>query len=441
MADLSTTLAGVRVRSPIGLASVTGLNISWHPAAPLETYTAWFKRWFDAGIGFVVMPSVGTLAKMEDKAYRDVVWRTQWRAPGPKGDYTYYFTTGAIPTPTVEQGLLRLEQVKKISPPDVPLIASLFSPRDPALSAYMAKRFESAGADMIEINGGCNIEPMSREVGEEVAAGEEFGMFIGSSPAYIKPIVEAVTQAVKIPVGVKTTPQAGYPGMLAVIDSVVKAGAKYVVTTHMPMAILPPDIYNDGKGSWPLLKEIGANPLASVGGGEAIRIHNYFYTAMASGFFGGKVDIAGGGGIVTGEHAVQSIMLGAGTIQLASAFLWRGVSQVKRITQFLSDYMDRYGYKTVRDLRGHALQHIKPWPEIAEKARHSKLAANVDLSKCTGCGVCADNLCNAVHLENGFSKITEDRCSACGLCQMCCPEGAIRLAPTDKSIDDRIKGL
>jgi NAD(P)-dependent dehydrogenase (short-subunit alcohol dehydrogenase family) len=59
----------------------------------------------------------------------------------------------------------------------------------------------------------------------------------------------------------------------------------------------------------------------------------------------------------------------------------------KRITKFVSDYMARYGYKRVQDLQGHALQYIKPWPEIAEQARQLKLVANVDLSKCTGCGI------------------------------------------------------
>ena len=445
MADLSTTVAGIRVRSAIGLASVTGLNFSWHPAAPLETYTNWFRRWIDSGIGFIVMPSVGIahdpfVRKTEvEGSYREAFWRTQFKAMGPKGDYTYYFTTGAIPTPTVDHGIARLEQVKKIAPPDVPIIASLFPPVEPSLNADIAKRFESAGADMIEINGGCPIDPMSRKLGQEVAPGEEFGMFLGCSPLYIKPLVEAVVRAVKIPVGVKMTPQAGYPGMLAVIGTAIKAGAKYVQTTHTPMGILPPDIYNDGKGSWPLLKEIGANPIATVGGGEAVRIHNYFYTAMASAFFSGKVDIIGSGGIVNGEHAVQTIMLGAGTVTIASAFIWRGVSHVKRITKFMSDYMDRYGYETVKDLQGHALQYIKPWPEIAEQARQLKLVAKVELSKCTGCGICADNLCNAIHMEDSFSMITEDDCSACGLCQMCCPEDAITLVPCDKSLADRIR--
>jgi dihydroorotate dehydrogenase len=68
---------------------------------------------------------------------------------------------------------------------------------------------------------------------------------------------------------------------------------------------------------------------------------------MASAFFSGKVDIVGSGGIVNGEHAIQSIMLGAGTVTIASAFIWHGVSHLRSVTKFVSDYMDRYGYKTV----------------------------------------------------------------------------------------------
>jgi heterodisulfide reductase subunit A-like polyferredoxin len=131
-------------------------------------------------------------------------------------------------------------------------------------------------------------------------------------------------------------------------------------------------------------------------------------------------------------------MLGAGTVTIASAFIRRGISHLKRITEFVSDYMDRHVYKTVQDLKGHALRYIKPWPETAEKARQLKLVAHVDLSKCTGCGICADNLCNAVHMENGSSKIEEDNCSACGLCQMCCPADAITFFLCDKCLADRI---
>ena len=445
MADLSTTLGGLKIRSVIGLASVAGLNF-WHPAGPVEKYTDWFRRWIDNGIGFIVMPSVGTACDASGKEidterpYRERYWRTQFKAMGSEGDYTYYMTTGAVPTPTVDQGIARLEQVKRIAPRDVLIIASLFPPVGPLQYANMAKRLESAGADMIEINGGCPIAPMGHKLGREaLVPGEEFGMFLGCSPVYMNPVVEAVVKAVKIPVGVKMTPQAGYPGMLAVIDGAIRSGANYIQTTHTPMGILPPDIYNDGKGSWPLLKEIGANPIATVGGGEAVRIHNYFYTAMASAFFPGKIDIVGGGGVVNGEHVVQSIMLGARAVEIASAYLWYGMSQVKRMTKFVSDYMDKYGYKTVQDLQGHALRYIKSWPEIAEQGRQLKLVANVDLAKCTGCGICANNLCNAIYMENGFSKITEDDCSACGLCQMCCPEGAIQLVPCEKSIAERVR--
>jgi hypothetical protein len=53
------------------------------------TYTKWFKRWLDAGIGFIVMPSVGGNPDVKENdaegIYREAFWRTQWKAMGPKG--------------------------------------------------------------------------------------------------------------------------------------------------------------------------------------------------------------------------------------------------------------------------------------------------------------------------------------------------------------------
>ena len=110
---------------------------------------------------------------------------------------------------------------------------------------------------------------------------------LGASPILAEPVVKAVVEAVKIPVGVKLTPMAGYPGVLAVAEGCVRAGAKYLLTMHKLMGMPPPDIYKGGKGNWPVLEELGANFnfVASYGGGQAVRNWSFLYATLVTTYF------------------------------------------------------------------------------------------------------------------------------------------------------------
>ena len=56
MADISTTVAGIKMRSPIGAPSLAPVNW-WYPAGPMEKIVDWHKRCIDHGAGFVYTPS------------------------------------------------------------------------------------------------------------------------------------------------------------------------------------------------------------------------------------------------------------------------------------------------------------------------------------------------------------------------------------------------
>ena len=55
--------------------------------------------------------------------------------------------------------------------------------------------------------------------------------------------------------------------------------------------------------------------------------------------------------------------------------------------------------------------------------------ANVNESKCTGCGVCAEERCviKAIDMAEDIASVEPEKCIGCGLCVSTCPAGAITM--------------
>ena len=155
MADLSTSIAGIRIRSPIGLSSIDSFNF-FYPAGPLDKYVEWHKGIIDEGAGFVVVPSMGFPKRPEPKR--------KWQARiqfvrAEKGDTGYTGHCGSeMGLLDMDEGLPIIEAFKKAFPADVPVIASVAEPTsDPKDYIEDCKQMESAGADIIELNFGCPL--------------------------------------------------------------------------------------------------------------------------------------------------------------------------------------------------------------------------------------------------------------------------------------------
>lgn len=55
------------------------------------------------------------------------------------------------------------------------------------------------------------------------------------------------------------------------------------------------------------------------------------------------------------------------------------------------------------------------------------MKAEVDMEKCTGCGICVD-VCPVSSIELNENKVViGDDCVGCGQCEQECPNGAITL--------------
>ncbi len=73
------------------------------------------------------------------------------------------------------------------------------------------------------------------------------------------------------------------------------------------------------------------------------------------------------------------------------------------------------------------------------------VSVNVDVDKCTGCGICVDRcFVGAISLQDNEAVIDENKCKACGVCVEQCPQDAISIEVTNgelmkRSFFDRIE--
>jgi dihydropyrimidine dehydrogenase (NAD+) subunit PreA len=304
--------------------------------------------------------------------------------------------------------------------------------------AKLARMLEEAGADMIEINMSCPL-PLMGDSAHQEAYPTDFSpevsswmkslgltSTLGDIPSAITHVVKAVVEAVKCPVGPKPSPEIGFPRMAAILKTIANAGAKYAVNISNPLSVAPPDIYRQGKGKYPAFGDL--NPLAGVIG-PMNRCHA-IKCLVAGSLFVPELDYAIAGGIVTPEHMVEAMMLGAKQIQISSGLYWEGIKIIPRFISFLVTYMNKQSYESVNDFVGLGLQYIKPVDENTDFGAYQAVA-RIDVGKCTQCGKCAPNFCFALSRDAlGNSIVDERECIACGLCAAICPFDAI-------SIEDR----
>jgi len=140
------------------------------------------------------------------------------------------------------------------------------------------------------------------------------------------------------------------------------------------------------------------------------------------------MDVLGGLGVTVPQHVVETMMLGARAVKSLTAICLKGIGLINRVNLFLENYMKQQKYETVDDFIGLGLKHLTTSDVAFEKAREFNYAAKVDPSKCTGCGICTDNICPAITMtEEKIANVDPETCVSCGQCIMACPAKAIKM--------------
>ncbi|MFH1127144.1 MAG: dihydroorotate dehydrogenase [archaeon] len=218
------------------------------------------------------------------------------------------------------------EEIRKVKQKNIPVILNTIgdSPQD---MAAVAKKGESAGVDIIELNPSC----------PNIVHAKPYA----SDPELLKELIKAAKRAVKIPVIVKLSPNV--PDIKVIAKAAEDAGADGIsaINTAGPGMLIdiaskkPILQFRTGGMSGPAIRPL------------AVRCVYDIYDTV-------KIPIIGIGGITTGRDAIEMMMAGASLVGIGSAVYYDGIEVFNKIAKDMESRMKKNGYTSVKELTGAA---------------------------------------------------------------------------------------
>jgi dihydropyrimidine dehydrogenase (NAD+) subunit PreA len=391
MPDLSVDFVGMHFPNPFMLAS-----------APPTRTAEMIKRAFAVGWGGAVTKSIAP-----DPA-NDLQPRLQPLRHGRRkiGMENIELTTQL----TIQDWQDEIVNIKAAYP-DRPLWASIMGSMDEASWQRLAESMQEAGADALELNMSCPHGMPS----------EGMGAFIGQSDKMAGEVVSWVKKVAKVPVVVKLTPNV--TDIAFVADAAKENGADALATINTVLGLIGVNL--DTLTPLPTVGGVATYGGYSGPGIKPIALRCVAQIAKATG-----LPVSGLGGIDTWQDAAEFMAVGASTVQVCTAVMWKGFGIINKLIGGLGSYLDDKGFFDLKPIIGAALPKIVEFPEVPLEHR---ARASVD-DTCNGCLLCV-SACS----DGGFQAITGmkgekiiidgDRCDGCSLCVMVCPLGSITMEP------------
>ena len=226
--------------------------------------------------------------------------------------------------------------------------------------------------------------------------------------------VQALREAVKIPIIAKLSPNSGDLGELAQLIDPYVDGFSCINSVGPALSI---DI------------EKAASPLGSKFGygwisGAAIKplaIRSVFEVARVT-----AKPVIGVGGVSRGEDVIEFLMAGASLVGVCTAALLNGPAIYGKIAAETDRWLEQHGYQDVSDVQGLFLEKYRRGQRVETDV---KQMAVVDVNRCKACGICG-KVCQYDALHSPLKEIASveaEKCAACGLCVTVCPFGALSL--------------
>jgi len=291
----------------------------------------------------------------------------------------------------------------------IPLIVSFYE-RSADLRSWkqVAKGFERAGADLLELN----FSSPSMKGDLEKSLKSSFK------------ILESVTKSSNIPVGIKISP------MIEPLSDAVKGwaerGASFITAHNAPSGIAI-DVEREVPYGAPVIGGyLIGRAFLPVSLARAVQILKST-----------DLPVFGVGGVFGWSDALQYLLCGCSLVEVGTAAYMEGIGVFDKIHQGIATWMKKKGYSAITDFKGKVLNKIVPMAELKQKeiAPYSlppdtPYRTRIDRKRCSLCRTCERTCFYQVFHFDRKKKIMsteEDRCWSCGFCVGICPEGAIAL--------------
>ena len=275
----------------------------------------------------------------------------------------------------------------------------------------LARLCEENGADAVELNFSC---PNMAEGG--------LGSDIGQVPELVERFTAAAKRACSIPVLAKLTPNVA--AMSPAAEAARRGGADGIaaINTIKSVVSVNPHTYV----SAPAVRGRGA--VGGYSGGAVKPIALRFIAELGHNPALKGMHLSAIGGVETWQDALEFILMGGGSIQVATAVMQYGYRIIDDLKAGLNLYLAEKGFADVREAIGLGLPSLDATTDALE--RDTKIFPRFDPVRCIGCGrcaiSCADGGHQAIRLNEKRRPVLDGkRCVGCHLCILVCPQQAI----------------
>ncbi len=399
--NMETNYCGFRCENPFLLAS-----------SPVSATGAMIGRAFEMGWAGAVTKSISYLQdEMKVSLSPRMLPVSTAGAKGVTGMGNIDF----VMDKTVDAAFADFAEVKKKYPKKM-LIISVKGQYVEREWKTLARKAEDAGADALELCLSC--------------IDSEAGVMICQEKELMQQVIRWVKEEIQIPVIAKLSIHVNDVGKMA--QYAAEAGAEAVTGINSIHGIGP--INPDTMVHTP--EVMGQSAPMGLSGAFIKPMAQHCVYKMAKAAKEQKFDISAVGGICNGQDALEYLLLGADTLQSATAVMYQGYGIIKPMMTYLQKFMEEKGYQSLEEFRGYSLDHMAP--AARNLSLEQQLTAKVKEETCIGCGRCViscqDGGKQAISLDKDKKKafVNTEKCTGCGLCQIVCPVKAIDMEPTTR---------